>query len=80
MPDMASLLAAVAELVRAVVRDLLEPDGGDAEQVALEQVRRRREPCERAASRRTGDWMSYTAVLVQVDRVVDDLRGPPSPG
>jgi uncharacterized membrane protein YgaE (UPF0421/DUF939 family) len=93
MPAMGALLAALGGAVRDLVHDVLgEPDGGDlAEALAL--VRGRRERCMRGASRRArsaiehdqesaadeleGEWLSYAALLVQVDRIVGDLSAPP---
>ena len=93
MPAMGALLAALGGAVRALVHDVLgEPDGGDlAETLTL--VRGRRERCMRGASRRArsaiehdqesaaddleGEWLSYAALLVQVDRIVGDLSAPP---
>jgi Aromatic acid exporter family member 1 len=91
MEAMGSLLVSLANLVRAFTGEVLDdhPDGGLA--AALQDVSVRRAPCARAAHLQTleardqevgepGDrrreWMSYTALLVQVDRIVDDLRAP----
>jgi hypothetical protein len=91
-PTSTELLAALGGAVRALVHDVLgELDGGDlAEALAL--VRGRRERCVRGASRRArsaiehdqesaadeleGEWLSYAALLVQVDRIVGDLSAP----
>jgi hypothetical protein len=91
MPDMAALLASLAGLVRAFAAEVLDERPSGSVPIAVEDVRRRRVPCEEAAHRqvaaRTGseqaggqrkEWMSYTALLVQIDRVVDDLRSPRS--
>jgi len=96
MKAMSALLGALGELVRAVVRNVLA-DGGERDvELALTEVEVRREPCAQAASRRARgvlveegspveraglQWLSYAALLVQVDRIVDDLAataGPPS--
>ena len=65
--------------------------GEVAARVALARVRAQRERCVNAASRRarlalehgigSGDaveaeWLNYTAILVQVDRIVGDLSAP----
>ena len=91
MPDMASLLAAVAGVVRSFTADVLAGHGGrtdPAVAVALEA----RERCASRAARQSlaaldstdpahherpeREWMSYTALLVQLDRIIDDLRAP----
>lgn len=93
MPAMGALLAALGGAVRALVHDVLgEPDGADLAS-SLAEVHRRRERCMRGASRRArsaiehdqepgadaleGEWLSYAALLVQVDRIVGDLSAPP---
>jgi hypothetical protein len=94
MPDMASLLAALGTLVRVRVGGVLG-DGSSAEEArAFDEVRVRRRPCEQAAIRQVQqalgeepaaagraefEWMSYTALLVQADRIVDDLSAPLPP-
>jgi len=91
MEAMGALLISVGNLVRVFTGEVLgdHPDGGVAS--ALEMVHVQRAPCARAAHRQTveapghdpdgpggrgPEWMSYTALLVQVDRIVDDLRAP----
>jgi hypothetical protein len=90
MEAMGSLLASLGSLVRVFALEVLgdEPTGSVAE--AVQAVAARRAPCARAAHRQTleapdheagqpdgvAEWMSYTALLVQVDRIVDDLRAP----
>jgi Fusaric acid resistance protein-like len=90
MPDMALLFAALGDLIRVLVRDVLGERVEGEETRAFDEVRLRRAPCARAAFRQArralandedpgqpeGEWMSYTALLVQVDRIVDDLRAP----
>jgi hypothetical protein len=93
MPAMGALLAALGGAVRALVHDVLgESDGADLAG-SLAEVRGRRERCMRGASRRArsaiehdqepgadeleGEWLSYAALLVQVDRIVGDLSAPP---
>jgi uncharacterized membrane protein YgaE (UPF0421/DUF939 family) len=97
MKAMSGLLDALGELVRAVVRNVLTDATERDVELALTEVEVRREPCAQAASRRARrvlvedvdspvdraglQWLSYAALLVQVDRIVDDLRataGPPS--
>ena len=67
-------------------------DGGDRLDQAVADVRLHRERCVLAASRRArlaldgadgedleqieGEWLSYAALLVQVDRIVADLAAP----
>lgn len=94
MPAMAALLGALGDLVRAFVGEVLgeHPPGGV--QGAVDVIFDKRAPVARAARRQTtaaGDdeasptdqttveWMSYAALLVQVDRIVEDLRAPPLP-
>jgi Aromatic acid exporter family member 1 len=91
MEAMGALLASLGTLVRVFAGEVLgdHPEGGVAG--AVQEVWVRRSPCARAAHRQslevTDDdvgspgearleWMSYTALLVQVDRIVDDLRAP----
>lgn len=89
MPDMAALLAAVAELVRAFTADALV---GRDERTgpAVDAATKARETCASRAGHQSlaaldrGDpayeerpereWMSYTALLVQLDRIIDDLK------
>ena len=95
MPAMGALLLALGGAVRAVVHDVLGGPEGDGLAASLAEVRRRRERCMRGASRRArlaiehdqeagadeleGEWLSYAALLVQVDRIVDDLSAPAPP-
>jgi uncharacterized membrane protein YgaE (UPF0421/DUF939 family) len=94
MPDMASFLGALGDLVRAQVDGVLGVVGDADGATALEEVRRRRAPCEQAAVRQVQqaiggvagpeeraefEWMSYTALLVQADRIVDDPSAPLPP-
>jgi hypothetical protein len=92
MPDMAALLASLGGLVRALVGEVLGEPPKDAVVGAVAEVLHRRTPCAEAAHRQTRaaleddaggqpnrpgvEWMSYTALLVQVDRIVEDLRAP----
>jgi len=91
MEAMAALLVSLGDLVRVFTEEVLgdHPDGGVPR--AVQEVNARRAPCARAAHRQTlegppqeadgaggvgPEWMSYSALLVQVDRIVDDLRAP----
>jgi len=88
MESMGALLTALGNLVRVFTGEVLgdEPEGAVAG--ALQEVHLQRAPCARAAHRQTREtpgqesigpapeWMSYTALLVQVDRIVEDLRAP----
>jgi hypothetical protein len=90
MPSMGALLSAMADAVRAVVRDVLGETSDTAVADALAEVRSRRLSCIRAASRRArealeheappetleGEWLNYAALLVQVDRIIGDLSAP----
>lgn len=93
MPAMGALLAALGGAVQALVHGVLgESDRGDLAD-SLAEVRGRRERCMRGASLRArsaiehdqepgadeleGEWLSYAALLVQVDRIVGDLSAPP---
>jgi uncharacterized membrane protein YgaE (UPF0421/DUF939 family) len=92
MPAMGALLAALAQAIRALEREVV---GGAAEidlETALAEVRVRRQRCVHGASRRArlalerevepdidgleGEWLNYAALLVQVDRIVADLSAP----
>ena len=88
MPTMGALLLSLADLVRAVRSDVLDEAGADVDAQAR-VVRERRQRCVRAAQRRAGlaegdadhpgveaEWLNYTAILVQVDRIVVDLSAP----
>jgi uncharacterized membrane protein YgaE (UPF0421/DUF939 family) len=89
MPDMAALLASLGGLVRVFASVVLgeHPAGGVL--AAVEDVLLRRAPCAAVAHHQVAadvpapdrpsspaEWMSYTALLVQVDRIVEDLRQP----
>ena len=91
MPDMAALLAALSEAVRLVGLRVLGESDEPAVAAALEEVHVKRAPCERSAYRQAqrrdgdddeyggrpeGEWLSYAALLVQVDRIVGDLSAP----
>jgi hypothetical protein len=87
MQAMSELLGALARLIRTRVAHLLGDAPPDDVERVLDEVRVRREACEKAASRRALgalsdddpgggpvlQWMSYASLLVQVDRMVDDL-------
>ena len=88
MESMGALLISLGNLVRVFTAEVLgdPPEGGMAD--ALQDLHVQRAPCAKAAHRQTREttghettgpspeWMSYTALLVQVDRIVDDLRAP----
>lgn len=90
MQAMSLLLIALGQFVRTFAGDVLSGGHGDGVDAALEEVERRREPCARAASRRAlgalgedggasvdaqaVEWLGYAALLVQIDRIVDDLN------
>lgn len=91
MRSMGELFNAVALAIDALATDV--HDGGDRLPPALEQVHARRDRCVQGAARRArraldgadeedleqieGEWLSYAALLVQVDRIVADLAAPP---
>jgi hypothetical protein len=94
MPDMAALLAVLGTLVRVAGGEMLGESAEGAGDRAVGDVRAQRARCEQAAIRQAhraldahtaqdgrsdGEWLSYTALLVQVDRIVDDLRAPLPP-
>jgi hypothetical protein len=85
------LLVALAGAVRAVAGNLVGQSDESAVAGALAEVGARRTACLRAASRRArsaiegdaeagdgleAEWLGYTAIVVQADRIVDDLRAP----
>jgi uncharacterized membrane protein YgaE (UPF0421/DUF939 family) len=92
MPAMGELMIALANAVRALVREVL----GDADEVdvarALQKVKVKRDRCVQGAARRArlalehdetldgdqleGEWLGYAALVVQVDRIVGDLSAP----
>jgi uncharacterized membrane protein YccC len=95
MSAMGALLSALASAVRALVHDVLaEAEEADLTR-SLAEVDTRRALCVRSASRRArsaleheegadgdeleGEWLSYAALLVQVDRIVGDLSAPLPP-
>jgi uncharacterized membrane protein YgaE (UPF0421/DUF939 family) len=84
MVGMSALLRSAAGLVRAVLDDVLDRAAPDAVADALADVRSERERCVRAARRRAqsvevDEWLSYAAILVQIDRIVVDLSAPLPP-
>jgi hypothetical protein len=88
MGELFNSLAAAIEVFAGDIRD----GTSDRLAPALERVRGCRERCVQAASRRArvaleaadaediqqieGEWLSYAALLVQVDRIVADLAAP----
>ena len=92
MPAMGMLLVALGRAVGALVHEVLgDPDDTDVTE-ALADVQAQRARCVRGASRRArlalehdegpegdqleSEWLSYAALLVQVDRIVNDLSAP----
>ena len=91
MPAMGALLVALSSAVRALVDDVLGATADTDLARALAEVRTRRDRCVQGAFRRArlalehgeqpggdereGEWLGYTALLVQVDRIVGDLSG-----
>ena len=89
MKAMSALLVALGALVRAAVRNVLAEGSERDVELAFTEVALRREPCAQAASTRALgaisddiavspgrpglQWLTYAALLVQIDRVVDDL-------
>jgi Fusaric acid resistance protein-like len=92
MPAMGALLVALGAAVRALAHDVLGESEDACLVGSLAEVRVRRERCVQGASRRArsalehdealdgdeleGEWLSYAALLVQVDRIVGDLSAP----
>ena len=91
MPEMGALLRALGEAIRVVVLNLLgaEPDEDVAR--TLDDVRARRMECAPDVFRRArialdhetfdaaeanSEWLTYAALLVQVDRIVTDISAP----
>jgi uncharacterized membrane protein YgaE (UPF0421/DUF939 family) len=95
MPSMGALLVALAGAVRAVAQEVLGQAQDSDVAEALAEVRTRRARCVHGATRRArvaidhgelaeaeyleGEWLSYAALLVQVDRIVGDLSAPLPP-
>jgi hypothetical protein len=92
MPRMGALLMALAAAVRASVEHVLGSSDQAGVDRAMAEVEERRNQCVHAAFRRAqqaveqgelvhdrvleGEWLGYAALLVQVDRIVDDLSAP----
>ena len=92
MPAMGQLLIALSRAVRAVVHSVLAETDDDDVARALVEIQARRDRCTQGAVRRArialeqdgasrggqleGEWLGYAALLVQVDRIVADLRAP----
>jgi uncharacterized membrane protein YgaE (UPF0421/DUF939 family) len=92
MSAMGGLLIALASAVRSLVRDVLDASADAELACSLAVLHERRAACARGASRRArlaldddhdldggqreGEWLSYAALLVQVDRIVVDLSAP----
>jgi Fusaric acid resistance protein-like len=95
IPAMGALLVSTATAIRAAVGGALGQAGTADLGEALAEARRRRERCVRGATRRArlaldqdarygdpleGEWLGYASVLVQVDRILNDLAaGLPDP-
>jgi uncharacterized membrane protein YgaE (UPF0421/DUF939 family) len=92
MPSLGALLRSLADLVRAVRSQVLHGAADVDVAAASAQVVDRRQRCVFAAQRRAGlaqndtpdpraetEWLNYTAMLVQVDRIVVDLHAPLPP-
>ncbi len=88
IPAMGALLAALGNAVRVAVREILDEPGETDLSQALAEVRERRTRCVRGATRRArealeqdagygdpveGELLGYASVLVQVDRIANDL-------
>jgi hypothetical protein len=91
MPSMGALLFAVGALVRATVAGVLGTTQPPELAASLAEVRTLRGVCVQGAARRArqavehragtdgfveSEWLNYTALLVQVDRIVADLSSP----
>jgi uncharacterized membrane protein YgaE (UPF0421/DUF939 family) len=92
MPAMGALLIALATAIRTSVQHVLGQSEETDVPSTLDEVRVRRARCAQGASRRAklalehdealdgdqleGEWLSYAALLVQVDRIVGDLSAP----
>ena len=92
MATMGELLTALADAVRAVTAEVLDPATDADVEAAITKVRSWRSKCVIAATRRArtalehdsaladqpleGEWLNYAALLVQVDRIVGDLSAP----
>jgi len=91
MAAMGALLAALGGLIRAFAGELLGTVDATDVRDAVDEVRRRRERCSQAVSRRArvalehedaaevddeSEWLDYAALIVQVDRITSDLEPP----
>ena len=91
MPAMGALFIALASAVRTSVQNVLGEADDDSVDRSLAEVQTRRKACLRGAVRRArlaldhaescdaqveGEWLGYTALLVQVDRIIGDLSAP----
>jgi hypothetical protein len=90
MAAMGALLISLASVVRGLTANVL--GGGDQAGLdrSFEALLARRDRCVLGASRRArlaldhdddpdgleGEWLGYAALLVQVDRIIGDLRAP----
>jgi hypothetical protein len=92
MAAMGELLDELARAIRTVAADALGGADEAAVAEQLDAVRAQRQRCLEGARRRAreawegeastealqleGEWLGYGAILVQVDRIVDDLGAP----
>jgi hypothetical protein len=90
MAAMGALLGSLATVVGGLTANVL--GGGDRAGLdrSFEELLARRDRCVLGASRRArlaldhdedpdgleGEWLGYAALLVQVDRIIGDLRAP----
>ena len=94
MPAMGALFSGLAGAVRESVANVLGESDDESVARSLAEVRTRRAACLQGAFRRArlaldhgdrddaqveGEWLGYTALLVQVDRIVGDLGAPLPP-
>jgi uncharacterized membrane protein YgaE (UPF0421/DUF939 family) len=92
MPAMAELLTALARAIRAMVQEVLGDGGSEDVERALDDARAKRDRCVQGAARRArmvleqgealddaleGEWLGFTALVVQADRIIGDLSAPP---
>ncbi len=92
MAAMGALLISLATVVRALTENVLAGADSDSTDLSrsFDDLGARRDRCVLGASRRArlaldheddpdgleGEWLGYAALLVQVDRIVADLRAP----
>jgi uncharacterized membrane protein YgaE (UPF0421/DUF939 family) len=92
MASMGTLLRSLGAAVETLTETVLAGTGSDADALArsFDDLQARRDRCVLGASRRArlaldrdpgpdaleGEWLGYAALLVQVDRIIGDLRAP----